>query len=93
MNSSGTYFYNNQCYDENSPGVLAAAILMAVFYSATALTNIVLRIVRVFGGRKVAISTTSLSLLDDFDEKKQSASAASNVVDFQRYKSFRSRRD
>jgi hypothetical protein len=93
MNSSGSYFYNNQRYDESSPGFITAAILMAVFYSATALTNVVLRIISIFGGRKVPISTTSLSLLDDFDKKKQSASTASNVVDFQRYKSFRSRRD
>lgn len=93
MNCSGSYLYNEKSYEENSPGMFTAAILTAVFYSVTALTTVVLRIVGMFGGRNRTISPKSSFILENLDEIESDSSAVSNVVDFQRYKLFRSRRD
>ena len=45
------------------------------------------------GGRNRTISPESLSIFEGFDQREPNSSAVSNVVDFQRYKLFRSRRD
>lgn len=93
MNESGSYAYSGKIYEENSPGMLTAAIIAAVFYFVTALTTVVLRVVGMFGGRNRTTSPKSLFIIDDYDEKEANSSAGSNVVDFQRYKLFRLRRD
>jgi hypothetical protein len=93
MNCSGSCLYNGKSYEENPPSILIAAILTAVFYSVTALTTVVLRVVGMFGGRNRTTSPNSLFILDDYDEKEANSSAVSNVVDFQHYKLFRLRRD
>lgn len=91
MNSLSTSFYGDRRYDGNSPGVLTVAILTAAFYSATALTNVVLRAVSLFASH----SGTKLAALPpipgDSEDRKQNVSEVSNVVDFQQYKSSRSR--
>jgi hypothetical protein len=89
MNCSSSHIYNDRSYEENSPGMLTAAILTAVFYSVTALMTMVLSIVGVFRGRSQNVSPKSL---EDF-AVAETNSAVSNVVDFQRYKLFRSQRD
>ena len=48
MNESGSYAYSGKIYEENSPGMLTAAIIAAVFYFVTALTTVVLRVVGMF---------------------------------------------
>ena len=93
MNCSGNYFYDEKSYDENPPGMLTTAVLTAVFYSVTALTSVVLHIVGVFGGRDRSISLKSPLTLEDLEETAPNLSPLSNVVDFQRYKLFKSRRD
>ena len=90
MNCSGSYLYNDKSYEENSPGMLTAAILTAIFYSVTALTTVVLSIIGVFRSRNRTVSPKSL---EDFEVTETNSSAVSNVVDFQRYKLFRARRD
>ena len=93
MNCSGSCLYNERSYVESSPGMLTSAILAAVFYSVTALTNVLLRIVNVFTSRNGTTSPKSLFILDDIEEKEPNSPDMSNVVDFQRYKLFRLRRD
>jgi hypothetical protein len=93
MHYSGDYLYYEKSYDNSPPGMLTAAVLTAVFYSVTALTSVVLRIVGVFGGCNRTISPKSLFIFEDFEETEPNSPAVSNVVDFQRYKLFRSRRD
>jgi hypothetical protein len=93
MNCSGNYLYSEESYDESHPGILTAAVLTAVFYSVTVLTSVVLRVVGVFGGRNRIISPKSLFIFEDFEETEPNSQAVLNVVDFQRYKLFRSRRD
>ena len=93
MNCSGSYLYNEKSYNESPPGILAAAILTAVFYSVTALTSVVLHIVGIFIGRNRTISSEPLFMPEEFEEKETNSPDTSNVVDFQRYKLFRSRRD
>ena len=90
MNCSGNYLYDDKSYEENSPGMLMAAIFTALFYSVTALTTVVLSIVGIFRGRNRTIAPKSLEC---FEETETNSSAVANVVDFQRYKQFRSRRD
>ena len=93
MNCYGSYLYNEKSYNESPPGILTAAILTAVFYSVTALTSVVLRIVGIFIGRNRTISSEPLFMPEEFEEKETNSPDTSNVVDFQRYKLFRSRRD
>jgi hypothetical protein len=92
MNSCGVYSHNDSCQEETSPGIFAAAILMAAFYSATALADFTLRIIGMLSGRNRRAPANLVLARQGLERNTYNTPAGSNVVDFQGYKSFRSRR-
>jgi hypothetical protein len=92
MNSSSTYLFDDQNSVTNPPGLITRAIVMATFYTVTALTEAVLWIISPSRKRTTDILAAQHSSVESSRQTGQGATAASNVIDFQRYKQFNPRR-
>jgi hypothetical protein len=91
MNLASTNFLNGRDSANNPPGLISRAIIMAAFYTATALTEAVLWMISPSRKSSNDILVAQPSPVEGSKPKRPRTGTASNVVDFQRYKLFNSR--
>jgi hypothetical protein len=92
MNSSGVYIHRDSGQEEAPPGLFTSAVLIAAFYSATALAGLTLGIIGLLSGRNRRAPASLVLVEDSLERSTDKSPARSNVVDFQGYKLFKSRR-